>query len=252
MQNIKVLGIDLAKNVFQLHGTDAKGKRVLSKRLSRDKLIEFVSNLNPCLIGIEACTGAHYWGRLFERSGHTVKMMAPQFVKPYIKSNKNDQNDARGIAEAVTRPEMKFVPIKRIDQQEVLLLHRARELIIKQRIAQDNQIRGLLAEFGIVLPQGKKQIRQLPIALDENADKLTNKTMEIFLKLHAQFMELEQQESHYTKEIEKHANQNNLYKEVMKIEGVGPITASAVVATIGDAKAFKNGQEVSCLFCKSA
>src|SRR5579871_5590959 len=132
MKNIKVLGIDLAKSVFQLHGTDAKGKRVLSKRLSRQKLVEFVSKLSPCLIGIEACTGAHYWARLFEEMGHTVKMMAPQFVKPYVRSNKNDRNDARGIAEAVTRPDMKFVPIKKIEQQDVLLSHRARELAVKQ------------------------------------------------------------------------------------------------------------------------
>lgn len=150
MKDIKVLRIDLAKNVFQLHGTDSKGKWVLRKRLSREKLIEFVSNLSPCLIGIEACTGAHYWARLFEQLGHVVKIMAPQFVKPYIQSNKNDSNDARRIAEAVTRPKMKFVAIKKTEQQDILLLHRARELIIKQRTAQANQIRGLLAEYGII------------------------------------------------------------------------------------------------------
>src|SRR3990167_8445647 len=135
MRNIKVLGVDLAKNVFQLHGTDAKGKCVFKKRVSRNKLMEVVVNIDPCLIGIEACTGAHYWARAFKQHGHTVKMMAPQFVKPYVKSNKNDQNDARGIAEAVTRPDMKFVPIKTIEQQAVLAFHRARELLMKQRIA---------------------------------------------------------------------------------------------------------------------
>lgn len=120
MKNIKVLGIDLAKNVFQLHGADSKGKCVLRKRLGREKLIEFVTNLLPCVIGIEACTGAHHWARLFEKMGHTVKMMAPQFVKPYVRSNKNDRNDARAIAEAVGRPDMKFVPIKKIEQQDIL------------------------------------------------------------------------------------------------------------------------------------
>ena len=117
MKNIKVLGIDLAKNIFQLHGTDQRGKCVLSKRLTRAKLMEFMLNLPPCLIGIEACMGAHHWARIFERMGHAVKIMAPQFVKPYIRSNKNDRNDARGIAEAVIRPDMKFVAIKKLSNK---------------------------------------------------------------------------------------------------------------------------------------
>ena len=132
MKDITVLGIDLAKNVFQLHGINVKGKCVLKRRLSREKLIEFMAQLSPCLVGIEACGGAHYWARLFIEMGHNVKMMAPQFVKPYVKSNKNDANDAEGINEAVTRPNMKFVPIKKIEQQDLLLSHRARELVMKQ------------------------------------------------------------------------------------------------------------------------
>ena len=132
MKDITVLGIDLAKNVFQLHGINVKGKSVLKRRLSREKLIEFMAQLSPCLVGIEACGGAHYWARLFIEMGHNVKMMAPQFVKPYVKSNKNDANDAEGINEAVTRPNMKFVPIKKIEQQDLLLSHRARELVMKQ------------------------------------------------------------------------------------------------------------------------
>lgn len=245
MRNIKVLGIDLAKNVFQLHGTDAKGKQILRKRFNRMQLIEFVSNLSPCIIGIEACTGAHYWGRLFERYGHTVKMMAPQFVKPYIKSNKSDRNDARGIAEAVTRPDMKFVPIKMVEQQETLLLHRARELVVKQRTAQANQIRGCLSEFGVVIPQGVTQIRKLPIILEDNADKLTAKAKEVFLELYEQFITYDLQEKKYQRQIERQANQDILCQEIMKIEGVGPLIASATVATIGDAKLFKNGREVA-------
>ena len=138
MSNLKVLGIDLAKNVFQLHGTDLKGKKVLSKRLDRQALVEYMAQLQPCLIGIEACMGAFYWARVFKKMGHTVKIMAPQFVKPYVMANKNDQNDARAIAEAVTRPDMKFVAVKTIEQQDVLLLHRARELLIKQKTAQVN------------------------------------------------------------------------------------------------------------------
>jgi len=244
-KDIKVLGIDLAKNVFQLHGTDAKGKRVLSKRLSRSKLISFMSNLKPCLVGIEACTGAHYWSRVFESYGHTVKMMAPQFVKPYILNNKNDVNDAKGISEAVTRPNMKFVPIKKIEQQDVLLMHRARDLIIKQRTAQANQIRGLLAEYGVVCAQGVSQIRRLPELLDDNRDKLTHKSIKIFTQLHEQFKSLDDQVSVYDKDIEEHVKSDTFCQELIKMEGIGPISASAVVATIGDASKFKNGREVS-------
>jgi transposase len=245
MKNIKVLGIDLAKNVFQLHGTDAKGKRVLTKRLSRQKLVEFVTNLPPCLIGIEACTGSHHWARVFERMGHTVKMMAPQFVKPYVRSNKNDRNDARGIAEAVTRPDMKFVPIKKIEQQDVLLLHRARQLLIKQRVAQANQIRGLLAEYGVVIPKGIKHIGSMMQVLDDNKDKITSKANTVFVRLYEQFKQYSNQVDTYDKEITVMAEQDAMCREVMKIEGIGVLTASAVVATIGDAKVFKNGREVS-------
>jgi transposase len=245
MSNIKVLGIDLAKNVFQLHGTDAKGKCVLRKRLSRDKLAVFVATLPPCLIGIEACMGAHYWARLFESMGHTVKMMSPQFVKPYIKSNKNDANDAAGIAEAVTRPNMRFVPIKKIEQQDMLLSHRARELAVKQRTAQANQIRGLLAEYGVIIPKGIRYIKNIAQIFEENKNKLTIKSCEIFMRLYEQFKNYDAQVKTYDNEIEMEAKQNIMCNEIMKIEGIGPLTASAAVATIGDAKLFKNGREVS-------
>lgn len=245
MKNIKTLGIDLAKNVFQLHGTDAKGKRILSKRLTREKLIEFMVNLPPCLVGIEACTGAHYWARLFESMGHTVKMMAPQFVKPYVRSNKNDRNDARGINEAVTRPDMKFVPIKKVEQQDILLSHRARELVIKQKTAQANQIRGLLSEYGVIIPKGISHIDNMMEILEENKNKLTIKSNQIFIRLYEQFKIYAAQVDTYDKEIEQMAAEDPMCKEIMKIEGVGPLTASAAVATIGDAKLFKNGREVS-------
>jgi transposase len=167
-----------------------------------------VIRVPPCLIGIEACTGAHYWGRFFEQMGHTVKMMAPQFVKPYIKSNKNDSNDARGIAEAVTRPDMKFVAIKRVEQQDVLLLHRARELVIKQRTAQANQIRGLLSEYGIIITQGITNIEKLPEILENNENKLTPTSKNVFLRLHEQFRIYDEQVATYDREIECIAKQD--------------------------------------------
>lgn len=245
MKYIKVLGIDLAKNVFQLHGTDSNGKCVLRKKLSRGKLIELMANFPPCLIGIEACGGAHYWARTLTAMGHTVKMMAPQFVKPYIKSSKNDKNDSEGINEAVTRPNMRFVPIKSIEQQDVLLSHRCRELAMKQRTALSNQIRGLLMEYGVIIPLGISQIKRLPEILDANKEKLTEKSITIFTNLHEQFNEFNKQINLYEKEIEQQAASNPKCVEIQKIEGIGPLTASAIVATIGDPSAFKNGREVA-------
>ncbi len=148
--NAKTIGVDLAKSVFQVHGVDAKGKVVLKKAVKRAQMAAFFANTPPCLIGMEACGSAHYWARKLQELGHTVKLMAPQFVKPYVKANKNDAADAEAICEAVTRPTMRFVPIKTVEQQAVLALHRARQGFVKERTAQGNQIRGLLAEYGMV------------------------------------------------------------------------------------------------------
>jgi transposase len=151
---ITTIGIDLAKNVFQIHAADQRGKVVLRKQLRRDQVSPFFANLPPCLVGIEACSSAHHWARKLKSLGHTVRLMAPQFVKPYVKSNKNDVADAEAICEAVTRPTMRFVPIKNAEQQSVLSLHRVRQAFVKARTAQANQIRGLLAEYGLIVPKG--------------------------------------------------------------------------------------------------
>jgi transposase len=245
MSHIKVLGIDLAKDVFQLHGTDTKGKVVLRKRMSRTKLINFMSNLSPCLVGIEACGGSHYWARKFISMGHTVKMMAPQFVKPYVKSNKNDANDAEGINEAVTRPTMRFVPIKGVEQQDALLIHRVRELAMKQRTAHGNQIRGLLGEYGIVIPKGISHLNRLPEILETNKDKLSHASIELFNLLYEQLKTYTKQIEQYNKKIEEHADTDPRCVAIQKVDGIGPITASAMVATISDPSVFKNGREVS-------
>ncbi len=245
MKDIKILGIDLAKNIFQLHGTNASGKCILRQRLTREKLREFVVQLKPCKIGLEASMGAHYWARLFEAMGHEVKIMAPQFVKPYVMANKNDQNDARGIAEAMTRPDMKFVAIKTIEQQDTLLLHRARELAIKQRTAQANQIRGLLMEYGVLIPQGIYNVTLLLDILEKNTEKLTSKSLAIFKQLYEQFKIYNEQVALYDKQLEQHVKQDEVCQNLMTIAGVGPITASAITATVGNAKIFKNGREMS-------
>lgn len=245
MKNIKVLGVDLAKNVFQIHGTDATGKCVLRKRLTRAKFIEFIANLSPCLIGIEACGGAHYWARYFKQCGHEVRMMAPQFVKPYVKSNKSDRNDSEAIAEACTRPHMRFVSVKTVEQQDILMIHRARELALKQRTSQANQIRGFLNEYGLTIAKGINKLNQLIQIMDENKEKLTPITVELIKQLYEQFKLFDAQVTRYDNQLEKLANQNVLCKEIKKIRGVGPIIASAIIATIGDPKTFRNGREVA-------
>jgi transposase len=245
MNNINVVGIDLAKNVFQIHGNDKQGKCLLRKRVSRQKLLEFMAQLPSCLVGIEACGGAHYWGRTFQAMGHTVKIMAPQFVKPYVKSNKTDRNDAEAIAEAVTRPNMRFVPIKTVEQQDTLLVHRARELVMRQRTAQANQIRGLLTEYGIVVAKGIQNLQKIMTIIDENKQRLSTKAQGILERLCEQFKVFETEMQYYNSLIEQTVKQEPMCQAILKIEGVGPITASAITATIGDAKAFKNGREVS-------
>jgi transposase len=153
------LGIDLAKNVFQLHGVDARGRAVLSRRVKRQQLLDTVANLPACVIGMEACGSAHYWGRAFEQLGHRVKLMSPRYVRPYVKTNKNDRRDAEAICEAVGRPTMRFVSIKTVEQADMQALHRTRSLFVKHRTAVINQIRGLLAEYGLVIGQAPEKVR---------------------------------------------------------------------------------------------
>ena len=243
---ITTLGIDLAKNVFQLQGVDSAGNVTLRKRLTRAKLAEFVVKLPPCLIGLEACGSTYYWARKFRSMGHTVKLMAPQFVKPYIKSNKNDANDAAGICEAVSRPSMRFVPIKNIEQQDVQSLHRVRSQAVKQRTALANQMRGLLAEYGIIIPKGISHIsRHLQGILEDAENELTCLTREIFSDLYEQFKMLSETVNAYTKKIEQIAKDDEKCQRLIKIEGVGPLGATAIMAAVGNASVFKNGREMA-------
>ena len=170
---ITTVGIDLAKNLFPVHGIDEHGKAVLKKQLKRAQMAPFFVNLPACLIGMEACGSAHHWARKLQTMGHTVRLMAPQFVKPYVKTNKNDAADAEAICEAVGRPNMRFVPIKNVEQQAVLALHRVRQGLVKARTAQGNQIRGLLAEFGIIIPQGISNIAaRVPDLIEDASNEL--------------------------------------------------------------------------------
>jgi len=191
---ITTVGIDLAKNVFQIHGVDAHGKAVLKKQIKREEMAVFFANLAPCPKGMEACGSAHYWARKLQIQGHTVKLMAPQFVKPYVKTNKHDAADAEAICEAVTRPTMRFVPVKHVEQQSVLALHQARQCMVKARTAQANQIRGLLAEFGLVLPQGITHLYQrVPLLLEQAKEKLPGLFRQLVQQLLAHLKILDRQ-----------------------------------------------------------
>jgi len=244
--NITTVGIDLAKSVFQVHGVDDRGKRVVQKGLRRKQVLVYFAQLPPCLIGMEACAGAHYWARKLQGQGHTVKLMAPQFVKPYVKSNKTDAADAEAICEAVTRPTMRFVPIKDIEQQAVLSLHRARQGFVKARTAQANQIRGLLTEYGITLPQGISHVtRRLPEIIEDAENDLPGVFRGLLQRLVGHLRELHCQVQEVEEQIDAWHRSNEGSQKLAKIPGIGPLTASALVASIGDAKSFRNGRELA-------
>ncbi|EJE3221913.1 IS110 family transposase [Salmonella enterica] len=243
---ITTIGIDLAKNVFQVHGVDSQGKTVLKKQLQRSKMLTFFVNLPPCRIGMEACGGSHYWARKLRGFGHEVKLMAPQFVKPYVKTNKNDAADAEAICEAVMRPNMRFVPVKTEEQQSILSVHRAREGFVKARTAQANAIRGLLSEFGIVIAQGIRQITvRLPEILEDGGNGLPATFRQLLLRLGEHLKELDRQVTELEKEIQCWHRENAASQRLSGIPGIGPITASALVASIGDAKNFSSGRQLA-------
>jgi transposase len=242
---ITTIGIDLAKNVFQVHGVDERGKTVLRKQLKRKDVVKFFANLEPCLIGMEACSSSHYWARKLLEFGHTVRLMAPQFVKPYVKTNKSDRNDAEAICEAVGRPNMCFVPVKTAEQQAVLALHRARQGFVKARTAQANQIRGLLAEFGIVIPKGIGHIaKRLPEILEDGENGLPGMMRQLVRGLGEQLKVVDKQVEEMERQIKLWHRDSEPSRTLEAIAGIGPITASAYVASVGDAKSFKNARQV--------
>ena len=244
MSKIKVLGIDLAKNIFQVHGNDENGRCVLQKKLSRKGLLEFMVNMEPCLIGMEACGGSNNWARKFRKMGHEIRLISPQFVKPFVKTHKNDARDAEAIAEALVRPNMRFVPIKMPWQQEVQSLHRVRERLIGNRTALVNQSRGFLQEFGRVLAKGVGQLMaQIPFILEDAQNELPPLMREIIAHLYQQLKTLKEDIQFCDQKIIQIIRSSELCQRLQEIPGVGPITSSAV-STL-DAKAFKNGREFS-------
>ncbi len=246
---ITTIGIDLAKEVFQIHGVDMYGKALLRKQLRRSEMSKFFANLEPCLIGMEACGSSHHWARKLCEFGHTVKLMSPQFVKPYVKTNKHDMADAEAICEAVSRPNMRFVSIKNIEQQAILSVHRARQGFVKARTAQANQIRGLLSEFGIVIPQGIRSIiNRVPDILEDAGNDLPGSMRHLLKQLNDHLKQLSRQIEELELQIKLWHKENEASQRLEAIPGIGPITASAIVATVGNATEFKNGKQLSAWF----
>jgi len=240
------LGIDLAKNVFQLHGVNAKGKPIIRKRLSRNKLLPFLANLPPCLIGMEACSSSNYWARKLSAFGHEVRQISPQYVKPYVKTNKNDYNDAEAICEAVSRPGMRFVPLKNIEQQDIQALHRVRERLVRDRTALVNQTRGVLREYGVFIPEGIHSFRnQIPEILEDGQNELTTLTREIIADQYERLLEIDQRIAKYDKRINLIFRCSPLCQRLGAIDGVGPMTATALIAAVGDAQEFRNGRHLA-------
>ena len=247
---IKVVGIDLGKTSFHLHAVDDRGQTQITKKQTRNQLKATMSKLSPCLVGIEACAGAHDWARRLSGYGHEVKLIAPQFVKPYVKSNKNDRVDAEAICEAVQRPGMRFVAARTMEQQDVQCLHRIRSQVVAQRTAQVNQIRGLLLEYGITIPQGRAHVRkQLPLILEDAENGLTMRFRGLLAALYDELIRLDERIGDFDQQIEQLAQADERARRLLTIPGIGPKGATALVAAIGDIHAFNNGRELADIFC---
>lgn len=246
MNQVNIIGIDLAKTIFYLHGMDKHGKEVFRKKLQRKQLAEYIRGVPPCVIGMEACSSSHYWARVFSKMGHQVKLISPQYVKPYVRGNKNDRWDAEAIAEAVSRPRMRFVALKTVWDQEIQSLHRVRERYVKAKTATRNEIRGLLMEYGIVLAKGISPLkRELPILLEDQSNELTPGMREIIKDLLEELRDLEIKVKNYDRKLHGVYLADERCQRITEIEGVGVITATAVVAACGFGRGFKNGRQFS-------
>jgi transposase len=248
-KTIMRLGLDLAKSVFVVYGVDERDKCQLRRQLRRSEVLNFFAKLEPCLVGMEAGSGAHYWARELCALGHDARIMDPRLVVPYRsqgKTGKNDSNDAAAICEAVGRPQMRFVPIKNVDQQAILMVHRVRKSRVEEQNRVANQLRGLLAEFGIVLPRGLNLLkREWPEVRQRCADRVPELAWEELDTLYRRLLELKEEIIAYDRKVEAHVHRDARARRLCEINGIGPITSSALVATIGNGRDFKNGRQLS-------
>src|SRR6202047_4032073 len=243
MQTITTIGFDIAKSVFQVHGVDSAGEVVIRRQLKRRDVLAFFEKLPPCLVGIEACASSHYWSRELQALGHTVRLIPPAYVKPYVKRQKNDAADAEAICEAVTRANMRFVPTKTPEQQSGLVLHRARHLFIRQQTAVINAIRAHFAEFGIVAQVGRTGVEQLlKVAADGNDKRLPDVARVCIAALGAQLQMLKARILEFDRLIMAWHRSNQVSQRLDELPGVGPALATALVASVADPQGFRSGR----------
>jgi len=246
MEQIRIVGLDIAKSVFQVHGIDGEGEVAVRRCLKRLRVLPFFASLEPCRIGIEACATAHFWARELGALGHDVKLMPPAYVKPYVKRQKNDAADAEAICEAVTRPTMRFVPVKKVEQQGVMVLHRTREMLMGQRVRLSNAIRAHMAEFGLVAPIGRNGLQNLIESIDNETDERVPAEARLCLKMLATQLQLVNvQVLENDRQIRVSARSTEIGRRLMEIPGIGPVIASALVATVPDPQAFRCGRNLS-------
>ena len=246
MDQITTIGLDLAKQVFHVIGCDQQGKVVCKKMLKRRQVLKFFANLAPCLVAMEACASAHHWARQLVFLGHNVKLIPPQHVKAYLRGNKNDYNDALAIAEAVSRPQMRFVEIKTEAQQDVQALHRLRERRLQERTALSNQLRGLLAEYGLILPKGINVMRrQLPELLEDGANGLSDLFRRLLAQGYQQFLELDAHIEVYDEELKRYSRQSEACQRLQTIPGFGPVVGSGFLSHVATGESYRHGRDVS-------
>lgn len=246
MNKITTIGLDLAKNVFHVVCCDKHGKLVEKKMLRRSQVLNYFANRPGCLVGMEACASAHYWARELAVLEQRVKLISPQYVKPYVRGNKNDYNDALAIAEAVTRPEMRFVSAKTVEQQDIQALHRLRERRVQERTALCNQLRGLLAEYGVILPKGINRVRRcLPDLLEDGENGLSDLFRRLLAQGYQQLQELDCHIDEYRQEMQRQSRQNEACRRLQTIPGYGPIVASVFHSVVGNGEAYRRGRDVS-------
>jgi transposase len=247
MKNITVLAIDIAKNHFQLHGIDNRGNCIVKKSLSRNKLVDFITNLaGKFMISMEACGGANHWGRVFQELGYEVKLISPQYVKGFLQGSKNDANDAKAIATAALQASIPSVAIKTLDQQDCQTMLRVREMLVKQRTAYGNMIRGFLLEYGFIIPKSISKLRaELPLLLEDAENKLTTMVRKELKTLSDLLLNVNEKIKEYDKTVKEYAKAHAICEQLTRLRGVGPIIAVTSYSTIGDAKNFKNGRHCS-------
>jgi transposase len=246
MTEVTTVGLDLAKSVFQVHGADSDGRPVVRKKLRRGQVLVFFAGLSPCLVGLEACASAHHWARELQALGHDVRMIPPQYVRPFVKTNKNDASDAEAICEALVRPTMRFSAVKSAEQQSVLILHRARDLLVGQRTMLINALRGHGGEFGLVVAQGATKVEDLIAVIEDPEDeRLPVLAREALGCLVEQFRMVQAQIHGLEKKLRAWHRSNEASRRLEAIPGIGVITATALVATIGDASHFHSGRQLA-------